>query len=132
MLITDTDFHNDYLNGNAYTFPSPAYAQTVADLNTAGAAVLTVFAGSASDGLLNARDLNAKTGGNVPASAFGGTACNTGLNGAAVPPDALGGLCSTVFLVPAPSTAATGLTTAATQAITVYGKYQFGRTGALW
>lgn len=134
VVITNADFHNDYLNANAYAFASPGYPQTIADLNTAGATVLAIYAGSpGSEGLLNLRDLNAKTGGTVPTSAFGGGLCGTGANGTSITPDAPGGLCSTVFFVAAPSTARTSnIAPAVSQAITVYGKYQFGRSGATW
>jgi hypothetical protein len=111
--ITDAPFHNGkrvaspMAMHDAYGFngvppyPAPTIDDLVEEMNAAGAK----FIGIASDDGVRSGDpyedmayLADQTGSLVPPSAFGGSTCNTGLGGNAIPePDGPEGTCRLVF-----------------------------------
>lgn len=115
VVVTDADFHNNFANGNLYSFSTYKFADAVAALNGNGIKTVGVFTGGSGDpGLANLDAYAEATGAIVAPSAFGTTGlCNTGLSGVGRAPNG-SGLCPLVYLA---NSNGTGSFTAAIAAI---------------
>ena len=111
--ITDAPFHNGrrvdsptvlhdpYGFNGVPPYPAPTIDDLVDEMNAVGAKFIGIASNDgvrSGDPYLDMAYLAEQTGSMVPPSAFGGSTCNTGLGGNALPqPDGSNGMCRLVF-----------------------------------
>ena len=107
VIVTDADFHHNFVDANPYVFSAPRFTEAVSALNAGGIRTIGVLSVSSAPvwpaSLENLEAFAEATGAVLPVSAIEYLStgqCATGVNGVGRTPKA-GGLCPLVFLVTA-------------------------------